>query len=111
MTGTPKCMQMPHHRLEKLHDGKLATIQRLDYQHYLVWINGTPITEVNCIPVDSGRWYWRGSLAFNWAKTRSLAIRSGRICRSKGVRIDGSPLQQWTDLARSAIAKATGGAA
>lgn len=104
MSGLPLCMRMTGHRQEKLHDGKLATIQRLAYQHYLVWINGSPVTEVQCIPEDSGRWYWRGSLALNWSSSRSVAIANGRARRIKGMRIDGSPLPEWSEAARAIIA-------
>lgn len=106
MSSTPKVMQMPGHRLEKMQDGKLATVQRLAEQHYLVWINGTPVTEVQCVPAGSGRWYWRGGLALNWAKTRATAIMNGRARKFKGVRIDGTPLQPWSERARAAIEQA-----
>jgi len=104
----PRCLQMPNHRIEKLQDGKLATIQRIAYQHYLVWMNGEPVTEVQCIPHDSGRWYFRGSLGLSWVKTRATAIMAGRARKFKGVRIDGKPIEPWTEKAQAAIAKAIG---
>lgn len=111
MTSTPKFMQMPGHRLEKLQDGKLATVQRIGPQHYLIWMSGAPVTEVQCIPEDSGRWYHRGGLSLSWSKTRATAIMAGRARRFRGQKIDGSPLEPWSDAARAAIAKKEGGAA
>lgn len=105
MSSTPKCLQLPRHRGEKLQDGTLATVERLAKQHYLIWIKGTPVTEVQCIPEGSGRWYWRGGLALNWANTRAEAIMNGRARRLKGKRIDGTPLPPWSDSARTSIAE------
>ena len=103
MGSTPKCIQMPGHRLEKLQDGKLATIQKLASQHYLIWINGTPVTEVRCVPEGSGRWYWRGGLSLNWTKTRATAIMAGRARMFRNQKIDGRRLEPWSEKALDAI--------
>ena len=104
MSSTPKCLQSRTLRSIKLPNaGPLATTQRLGEQHYLIWINGTPVTEVQCIPADSSRWYWRGS-RLNWERSRMLAIINGRALRMKNCAMDGkSPLEAWSEKARAAI--------
>lgn len=104
MSNTPKILQNPTLRGIKLpHGGPMAVAERLGERHYLIWINGTPITEVQCIPTDSDRWYWRGS-RLTWERTRAKAIVNGRARRMKNCAMDGkSPLEPWSQKAQAAI--------
>lgn len=100
----PRILQNQKLRSVKLPDGgPLVTAELVGVQHYLIWSNGTPVTEVRCIPVGSGRWYWRGS-RMNWAQTRMQAIVNGRARLMKNCGIDGKPLESWSDKAQAAIA-------
>lgn len=94
----PSCLQLPKLRLYKLPTGQFSTLQKIGRQHYLVWIEGVPITEVQCVPPSSRRWYWRGS-HLNFTETRARAITGGVSYASKG----GS--EAWTDVAGKAIEK------
>lgn len=103
MSSTPKFLQNPTLRSVKLpRGGPLAVAERLGEQHYLIWIGGTPVTEVQCIPTESGRWYSRGS-RLNWEPTRIKAIVAGRARRMKNCGIDGKPLEAWSEKAQAAI--------
>ena len=86
----------------KLASGRTVVVERLGEQHYLVWSKGTPLTEVQCTPLKSGRWYSRGS-ALSWSKTRGEAIQNGIVRNVKSARIDRKPLEDWTLEARAAI--------
>ncbi len=103
MSSTPKILQNPTLRSVRLpHGGPLAVAERLGEQHYLIWINGTPVTEVQCIPTDSSRWYSRGS-KLSWEPTRIKAIVAGRARRMKNCDIGGKPLPAWSAKAQAAI--------
>lgn len=103
MSSTPKFLQNPTLRSIQLpYGGPVATAERLGDQHYLIWINGTPVTEVQCIPSGSDRWYWRGS-RLTWEHTRMKAIVNGRVRRMKNCTLDGKPLEAWSEKAQVAI--------
>lgn len=103
MSSTPKILQNPTLRSIKLpNGGPMAVAERLGEQHYLIWINGTPVTEVRCIPTDSSRWYWRGG-RLTWERTRMKAIVNGRVRRMKNCAMDGRPLEPWSSKAQAAI--------
>jgi hypothetical protein len=89
-------------RQVKLASGRTVVAERLGEQHYLVWDKGTPLTEIQCVPTGSGRWYCRGS-GLKWSDTRGAAIQEGLVRNVKGIRTNRKPLEAWTPLARHAI--------
>lgn len=103
MSSTPKLLQNPTLRSIKLpRGGPMAVAERLGEQHYLIWIGGTPVTEVQCVPTESGRWYSRGS-RLSWETTRIKAIVAGRARRMKNCDLGGKPLEPWSPKAQAAI--------
>jgi len=97
----PKCLQNPKLRPVKLSNGRTAVAEKLGPQHYLIWIDGKALTEVQCVPTESSRWYCRGS-GMNWSKTRAIAINTGRALYAKGRGIRGE-LPPWSAAAQKAI--------
>jgi hypothetical protein len=87
----------------KLKNGKTVTIEWLGEQHYLIWIDGNAVTEVQTVPVGSNNWYWTDS-GRECATNREYAIQRG-IAASK---VFGSDYgRSWTRKARISINKET----
>lgn len=102
MSSSPRIHTNPTLRQVKLASGRTVVAEQLAEQHYLVWDKGVPLTEVQCLPTGSGRWYCRGS-GLKWSDSRRAAIQEGLVRNVKGVRIDRKPLEAWTPLAQQAI--------
>lgn len=102
MSSSPHIHTNPTLRQVKLASGRTVVVERLAEQHYLVWDKGAPLTEVQCVPTGSGRWYCRGG-GLKWCDTRGAAIQEGLVRNVKGVRIDRKPLENWTPLAQQSI--------
>lgn len=102
MSSSPRIHTNPTLRQVKLASGRTVLAERLADQHYLIWDKGTPLTEVQCIPEGSGRWYCRGS-GLKWSDSRGAAIQEGLLRNVRGVRIDRKPLEAWTPLAQQSI--------
>ena len=100
--SNPKFLQNPTLRL--LH---INGVERIGDQHYLIWRNGAPLTEVQCIPTGSRRWYCRGS-GLRWYSTRQAAIAGGIKYAEAGQSISRNPLPPWS-LAADASIKSTKG--
>ncbi len=92
----------PTLRPVKLASGRRVIAERLAEQHYLIWDKGTPLTEVQCVPIGSTRWYFRGG-GLKWSAARGIAIQEGLIRNVKGSRLDSKPLEPWTTLAQQSI--------
>lgn len=88
----------------KLKSGRTVVAEKLGEQHYLVWSRGTALTEVQCIPTGSGRWYYRGS-GLNWRKSRGEAIQAGLVRNVQGKRLNGRELEAWSAAAQAAMVK------
>lgn len=106
MSSSPWIHTSPGCRLVKI-EGRLHTVERVAPKRYIVWLDGKPMTEVFCAPVDAQRWYWRGS-GLEWSKTRQIAMRMGISRGLKGKTLRGGLLPDWSEASRAAIAKATG---
>ena len=102
MSSSPRIHTNPKLRQVKLASGRTVVAERLGEQHYLVWDKGAPVTEVQCTPTGSDRWYCRGS-GLKWSDSRGAAIQEGLVRNVKGVRIDRKALEAWTPLAQQAI--------
>lgn len=102
MASSPWIHTNPKLRPVKLKSSRLIIAERLGQQHYLIWDKGSPLTEVQCIPENASRWYWRGS-GMNWTTTRSDAIQKGILRNIKGARIDGRPMDAWSPAALAAM--------
>ena len=108
MSSLPKCVQNPRLQLVRVTGlGYLVTIETLGKQHYLVWQDGVPITEVQCVPKDSHRWYSIDD-GLKYSSTRMQAIISGYFAIRKLQ--EGVP-RKWSDKARAAITQTRGEAA
>lgn len=103
MSSVPKCLQNPGLRQVKLRSGRTVITEKTGQQRYLVWSDGKPLTEVEQMPKDSGRWYWRGAMACQYALTMRDAIQNGIGERRFGNR--PIPDSAWSAPARAAIAK------
>ena len=102
MSSSPYIHTNPTLRPVKLKSGRTVIAERLAEQHYLVWDKGTPLTEVQCVPTGSKRWYFRGS-GLKWSGSRGAASQEGLVRNVKGLRLDHKPLEPWTPLAQQSI--------
>ena len=98
----PKCMQNRNLRPLHINGVGLCTVERVGDQHYVIWRDGVPLTEVQCIPTESRQWYFRGS-GLKWNITRNAAIAEGIKAFKIGRGISGRPLPVWSIEADAAI--------
>lgn len=82
-----------------LNDGRIVQLQCIGEKHYLVWIGGEPITEVQCIPTDEAAWYWTDSDQMH-AMTLDRALQRG-IALAK--RVGTTYGREWTEKALKAM--------
>ena len=98
----PKRIQNRNIRPLHINGVGLCTVERVGDQHYVIWRDGVPFTEIQCIPTESRRWYTRGS-GIKWYPTRQSAIAEGIKMFEIGRGISGRPLPVWSIEADAAI--------
>lgn len=97
----PKMFQNQPKRPLTLKNGTTVTIEWLGEQHYLIWMDGNAITEVQAVPEGSNNWYWTDS-GQEFASNRDFAITRG-IAAGK---VFGAEYGRvWTRKARLSISK------